>query len=189
MSAHQRKKEVVMQPHPALVLNADFQPLNYFPLSTMDWQTAVKNVYEGNLSVVEEYETVVRSPSITMRLPSVVAMRDFVAIPKRVAFTRFNVFLRDRFRCQYCGGRFKADGLTFDHVRPRSLGGITEWRNVVSACDPCNLRKANRVDMRPLRMPSEPTSHELISAKRAFPPNYLHESWLDYLYWDSEIES
>ena len=53
----------------------------------------------------------------------------------------------------------------------------------------CNLRKANRVDMRPLRMPSEPTSHELISAKRAFPPNYLHESWLDYLYWDSEIEN
>jgi 5-methylcytosine-specific restriction endonuclease McrA len=183
------QKEVVMQTHPALVLNADFQPLNYFPLSTMDWQTAVKNVYEGNLSVVEEYETVVRSPSTTMRLPSVVAMRDFVPIPKRVAFTRFNVFLRDRFRCQYCGGRFKADGLTFDHVKPRSLGGITEWRNVVSACDPCNLRKANRVDMRPLRMPSEPTSHELISAKRAFPPNYLHESWLDYLYWDSEIES
>jgi 5-methylcytosine-specific restriction endonuclease McrA len=112
-----------------------------------------------------------------------------VPIPKRVAFTRFNVFLRDRFRCQYCGGRFRADGLTFDHVKPRSLGGITEWRNVVSACDPCNLRKANRVDMRPLRMPSEPTSHELISAKRAFPPNYLHESWLDYLYWDSEIEN
>ena len=92
-----------MQTHPALVLNADFQPLNYFPLSTMNWQTAVKNVYEGNLSVVEEYETVVRSPSTTMRLPSVVAMRDFVPIPKRVAFTRFNVFLRDRFRCQYCG--------------------------------------------------------------------------------------
>jgi 5-methylcytosine-specific restriction endonuclease McrA len=89
-----------MRAHPALVLNADFQPLNYFPLSTMDWETAVKNVYEGNLSVVAEYDTVVRSPSTTMRLPSVVAMRDFVPIPKRVAFTRFNVFLRDRFRCQ-----------------------------------------------------------------------------------------
>ena len=98
-----------MRAHPALVLNADFQPLNYFPLSTMDWETAVKNVYEGNLSVVAEYDTVVRSPSTTMRLPSVVAMRDFVPIPKRVAFTRFNVFLRDRFRCQYCGGRFGAD--------------------------------------------------------------------------------
>jgi hypothetical protein len=71
---------------------------------------------------------------------------------------------------------------------PRSTGGKTEWSNVVSACDPCNLRKANRVDMRPLRTPLEPTSHQLIAAKRLFPPNYLHESWLDYLYWDSEIE-
>jgi hypothetical protein len=51
------------------------------------------------------------------------------------------------------------------------------------------LKKANRLDLRPLKMPIEPTSHELNAAKRAFPPNYLHESWLDYLYWDSEIEN
>src|SRR5213078_2152263 len=73
-----------MRAHPVLVLNADFQPLNYFPLSTMDWQTAVKNVYEGNLSVVAEYDDVVRSPSVTMRIPSVVAIRDYIPIPKRV---------------------------------------------------------------------------------------------------------
>lgn len=173
----------------ALVLNADFQPLNYFPLSTMDWQTSIKNVYEGNLAVVAEYEEIVRSPSRIMRIPSVVAMRDYVPIPKRVAFTRFNVFLRDRFRCQYCGDRFTADHLTFDHVKPRSIGGLTEWKNVVAACDPCNLRKSNRIDMRPLRAPFEPSSGQLISAKRMFPPNYLHQSWLDYLYWDSEIEN
>ena len=76
-----------MRAHPALVLNADFQPLNYFPLSTMDWQTAVKNIYEGNLSVVAEYDEVVRGPSKTMRLPSVVAMRDFMPIPKRMRST------------------------------------------------------------------------------------------------------
>ena len=99
------------------------------------------------------------------------------------------MFLRDRFRCQYCGQRFTADQLTFDHVKPRSFGGATEWKNVVAACDPCNLRKSNRFDMRPLRMPVEPTSQQLIAAKRMFPPNYLHESWLDYLYWDSEIEN
>ena len=79
--------------------------------------------------------------------------------------------------------------LTFDHVKPRSHGGVTEWRNVVSACDPCNLKKANRLDTRPLKTPVEPTSYELNAAKRKFPPNYLHESWLDYLYWDSEIEN
>ena len=69
-----------MQNHPALVLNADFRPLNLFPLSTMDWQTAIKNVYEGNLSVVAEYDRTVRSPTVEMRLPSVVAMKNYVPI-------------------------------------------------------------------------------------------------------------
>jgi 5-methylcytosine-specific restriction endonuclease McrA len=48
-----------------------------------------------------------------MRLPSVVAVRDYVRIANRVAFTRFNVFLRDRFTCQYCGLAFPAKDLTF----------------------------------------------------------------------------
>ena len=127
---------------------------------------------------------------VTMRLPSVVAMRDFVPIPKRVAFTRFNVFLRDRFRCQYCGERVHGRRLTFDHVKPRSLGGVTEWKNVVAACDPCNLRKANRLDMRPLRDAGRAdVARTDCGEADAFPPNYLHESWLDYLYWDSEIEN
>src|SRR3954463_6794738 len=73
-----------MQNHPALVLNADFRPLNLFPLSTMDWQTAIKNVHEGNLSVVAEYDRAVRSPSVEMRLPSVVAVKKYVPIHKRV---------------------------------------------------------------------------------------------------------
>src|SRR5262245_65899191 len=110
-----------MRAHQALVLNADFRPLNYFPLSTMVWQTAVKNVYEGNLWVVAEYDNVVRSPTVAMRIPSVVAMRNYVPIPKRVAFTRFNVFLRDPFRCQYCVDTFSADAMTLDLVKPRSL--------------------------------------------------------------------
>ncbi len=176
-----------MQAHPALVLNADFRPLSYFPLSTLPWQDAITAVVKDHVSVVAEYDEVVRSPSRTMRLPSVVAMRTYVPRPHRVAFTRFNVFLRDRFRCQYCGERFPSNELTFEHVIPRSRGGVTAWDNIVAACDPCNLRKGNRTDMRPMRPPAQPTPHELMAAKRLLPPNYLHESWLDYLYWDSEL--
>jgi 5-methylcytosine-specific restriction endonuclease McrA len=177
-----------MQDHPALVLNADFRPLSYFPLSTLNWQDAVTAVVKDHVWVVAEYDQVVRSPSREMRLPSVVAMRFYVPMPSRVAFTRFNVFLRDRFRCQYCGEKFPSSQLTFEHVVPRSRGGVTAWDNIVAACDPCNLKKGNRTDMKPIRWPQEPTAYELLAAKRAFPPNYLHESWLDYLYWDSEIE-
>ena len=109
-------------------------------------------------------------------------------MPKRVAFTRFNVFLRDRFRCQYCGGTFSAKDLTFEHVIPRSKGGETSWTNIVAACDPCNVKKDNRTNMKPLRAPFVPTAGELMAAKRAFPPGYLHETWLDFLYWDAELQ-
>ncbi len=87
---------------PALVLNADFQPLSYFPLSLFGWGDAIKAVVKGSHVIVAEYDQVVRSPSTAMRLPSVIALREYVRPPTRVAFTRFNVFLRDHFVCQYC---------------------------------------------------------------------------------------
>jgi 5-methylcytosine-specific restriction endonuclease McrA len=176
-----------MQAHPALVLNADYQPLSYFPLSTIPYERAVKAVVEATHYVVEEYDTVVRSPSTTMRLPSVLALRKFHPVPKNVAFTRFNVFLRDRFRCQYCGQAHRSEDLTFDHVVPRCRGGQSTWENVVAACSPCNVLKDDRTAMRPIRAPRQPTPGELLAAKRAFPPGYLHESWRDYLYWDSTL--
>lgn len=178
-----------MTAHPALVLNADFRPLSYFPLSLLGWQDAVRAVFQDKVAVVAEYDREIRSPSTTMRLPSVVALRDYIPMPRHVAFTRFNVFLRDRFTCQYCGEAFPSPDLTFEHVVPRSRGGITSWDNVVAACEPCNTRKGNRTEMKPIRAPRMPTPHELLQAKRAFPPNYLHESWLDYLYWNVEIET
>jgi 5-methylcytosine-specific restriction endonuclease McrA len=92
-----------MQAHPALMLNADFRPLSYFPLSLLSWQDAITAVFKDHVSVVAEYDKWVSSPSTKIRLPSVVALREYIPMPKRVAFTRFNVFLRDRFRCQYCG--------------------------------------------------------------------------------------
>jgi 5-methylcytosine-specific restriction endonuclease McrA len=174
--------------NPALVLNADFRPLSYFPLSLLSWQDAITAVFKDHVSVVAEYDAVVSSPSRKMRLPSVVALRDYVPMPKRAAFTRFNVFLRDRFRCQYCGQPFASSQLTFEHVIPRSKGGETSWTNIVAACDPCNVKKDNRLDMKPLRSPFVPSASDLLAAKRAFPPNYLHETWLDYLYWDVELE-
>jgi len=179
--------------YPALVLNADFRPLSYFPLSVWSWQDAVKAVFMDRVSVLSEYETQVRSPSLAMRLPSVIALKEYIPAARRPAFTRFNVFLRDRFECQYCGDGFPTQDLTFDHVIPRSKGGRTTWENVVTACSCCNLRKGSRLPrecgMWPMNPPRQPTSWELQDNGRAFPPNYLHESWRDYLYWDAELES
>ncbi|MDD2705328.1 MAG: HNH endonuclease [Acidocella sp.] len=178
---------------PALVLNADFRPLSYFPLSTWNWQDAVKAVFLDRVSVLSEYEKEVRSPSFSMRLPSFIALRDYIPSARMPAFTRFNVFLRDSFTCQYCNFRRATQELTFDHVIPRAKGGRTSWENVVTACGPCNLRKGSKmpreINMIPLQEPRRPTGYELQQRGRHFPPNYLHESWRDFLYWDSELES
>jgi 5-methylcytosine-specific restriction endonuclease McrA len=177
---------------PALVLNADFRPLSYFPLSLWPWQETVKAVFLDRVNILSEYDRVVHSPSFSMKLPSVIALKEFIPQERRPAFTRFNVFLRDRFRCQYCGDSSPAPDLTFDHVVPRSRGGRTNWENVVTACQTCNLRKGNRLPhqahMHPKRSPSQPSTFELQENGRAFPPNYLHQSWRDFLYWDSELE-
>ena len=177
---------------PALVLNADFRPLSYFPLSLWSWQEAVKAVFLDRVNIVSEYDTEVRSPSFAMRLPSVIALKQYIPISRRPAFTRFNVFLRDRFDCQYCGDSFPAHDLTFDHIVPRSRGGQTTWTNVVTACSDCNLRKGNKMPreagMFPRIAPYEPSMTQLQRNGRAFPPNFLHESWRDFLYWDSELD-
>jgi len=183
---------MALENYPALVLNADFRPLNYFPLSLWSWQDTIKAVFLHRVNVVSEYDRSVRSPSQEIRLPSVISLREYVPLARRPAVTRFNVFLRDRFDCQYCGGSFPSEHLTFDHVIPKARGGRTEWTNVVTACEPCNLRKGHRVPREsgifPLREPREPSTYELQDNGRGFPPNYLHESWRDFLYWDAELE-
>jgi 5-methylcytosine-specific restriction endonuclease McrA len=174
---------------PALVLNADFRPLSYYPLSLWSWQDSIKAVFMERVNILSEYDREVGSPSFRMRLPSVVSLKTYVKPARTPAFTRFNVFLRDKFSCQYCTAR---EELTFDHVIPRSKGGLTTWENVVAACAPCNLRKGDKLpekaQMLPLQKPFAPSVNDLHRAGKLFPPNYLHESWLDYLYWDSELE-
>ena len=123
---------------PALVLNADFRPLSYYPLSLWSWQDAIKAVFLDRVNIVSSYDKSVHSPSFEIKLPSVVSLKNYVKPPQWPAFTRFNLFLRDRFNCQYCG---EASDLTFDHLLPRSKGGLTTWENVVTACSKCNLKK------------------------------------------------
>ncbi len=88
--------------------------------------------------------------------------------------------------------RFRSD-LAFGHVVPRSRGGRTSWENIVTACAPCNLAKGGRTPqeagMRPLMTARRPQAYELQERGRRFPPNFLHQSWLDYLYWDIELEA
>ena len=152
----------------------------------------MKAVFLERVDTVSEYDRVARSPSIEIRLPSVIALKTYIPSAGRPAFTRFNVFLRDRFSCQYCGGHYATEELTFDHVVPKSRGGRATWNNVVTACSRCNVAKGNRLPgeskMYPLEPPRMPTPYALQQIGQSYPPNFLHESWRDFLYWDSELD-
>ena len=181
--------KVPLEKCPALVLNADFRPLSYYPLSIWCWQDAVKSVFLDRVSIVSNYKRKIRSPSFEMNLPSVIALKSFIQPSKNPNFTRFNVFLRDKFSCQYCGDK---KDLTFDHLLPKSRGGLTDWNNVVTACSSCNVRKGGKLykdcDLKLSNIPYAPTVEDLHKNGRNFPPNFLHESWMDYLYWDIELQ-
>ena len=176
---------------PTLVLNADYQPLSYYPLSLWSWQDAVKAVFLNRVNIVAEYDYTINSPTFSLKLPSVIALKEYISAKKDPAFTRFNVFLRDKCTCQYCGSKKKIKDLTFDHIIPRSHGGKTNWLNVVSACRTCNFKKGNKslknsgLNLRV--QPYIPTEAILKNNGRLFPPNFLHETWMDFLYWDTEL--
>src|SRR5210317_2357659 len=109
-----------MKEYPALILNADYQPISYFPLSLWSWQDSIKAVFLDRVNIIAEYESEVRSSSFSMKIPSVIALKKYIPISKKPPFTRFNLFLRDNFSCQYCGNIFSSNDLTFDHVTPKS---------------------------------------------------------------------
>lgn len=174
---------------PALVLNADYTPLSYYPLSLWPWQTAIKAMFLDRVTVVECYQRRAHSPSWDIPVPSVIALKQYVKHDEFPAFTRFNLFLRDSFSCQYCGS---GEHLTFDHVIPRRLGGRTSWDNIAAACASCNMKKGGRAPaeagMQLLKRPTRPTSWQLQQLGKSFPPRHLHETWRDWLYWDIELE-
>ncbi len=182
-------ENISLEKCPALVLNADYRPLSYYPLSLWSWQDSVKSVYLDRVIIVNNYDRVISSPSFSMKLPSVIALKSYIRPQSNPNFTRFNVFLRDKFTCQYCGSKSE---LTFDHLLPRSKGGKTDWNNVVTACSNCNVKKGghliNHSEMTLNQKPYQPSTEDLHRNGKNFPPNFLHKSWIDYLYWDVELE-
>src|SRR5437762_2572596 len=145
-----------------LALNASFEPLTMVPM-----RRALRLVIDGKAEIVEaDQDKVVRSEKLTLPRPAVIRLMRFIHVPRRFRRQVTNTFLfaRDRYRCQYCG-RLQIElkpreSLTRDHLIPLSRGGANDWTNVVTACSPCNTRKANNlpseIGMHPLHAPVEP---------------------------------
>lgn len=140
----------------------------YMPIQIVSWQDAITNLYLGKVARVIDYNEVIRSPSVEVKLPAVVRnIREHPSKKRGIKFSRSNMAARDNYSCQYCLKRLPLGQLTYDHVFPRSRGGETTWSNVVMACRSCNSRKDNKtpqeagmilhsVPRRPASLPLEP---------------------------------
>lgn len=158
----------------------------YFPIRIIRWQDAVKMMYEASVDVVVSYNETISSPSVTWDLPAVIRLHKLNHSRKRgVRFSRFNVYTRDNFICQYCSIKYNWRELSYDHVVPRSSGGRTIWNNIVTACKPCNRRKSDKTcdesGMWPMNKPQIPKALPINTisglTQEAPPPE-----WVPFLY-------
>ena len=175
-----------------LILNADGLPVSILPLSTETWKEAVKLMFVDRAEVIAEYDDwEVHSPSLTMKVPSVILLKDYVKVSRSVKYCRDNVLLRDEYICQYCGldCSHDHDDLTLDHVLPRYHGGKTTFTNIVAACSNCNLEKAHYMRMKPKKIPVRPTYYQLVNKRMQRPIIVPHESWVDFMGWDKKLVS
>ncbi len=163
---------------PVLVLNQGYEPLNICRV-----RRAVVLLFQNKAEMLENGSGFIHTPSYEFQVPSVIRLFSLIRRPRRSErrLTRLEIFKRDQYTCQYCGKETRQ--LTLDHVIPRYRGGQHTWDNVVSACIPCNRRKAGRTPqeagMRLVRQPSSPGGDGLFY----IPAHYPHtlSEWQKYL--------
>jgi 5-methylcytosine-specific restriction endonuclease McrA len=172
--------------HRTLVLSPGYEPVK-----VVSWQRAITLLFLGKVEVIEEYDRDIKSTSLVIKIPAVVRLLAAIRRHRQpVKFSRVNIYGRDRYSCQFCGAKKPIAELTYDHVVPRSQGGKTTWTNIVTACESCNRKKANRTPeqagMRLLAQPVQPQALPalVITVSRESVP----DAWRDYLYWTGELE-
>jgi len=158
-----------------LILNQD-----YSALTICSVKKAFILVYLNKAELVANASEIqLRSVSQSFPMPTIIRLFNYVNLPYRgVMLNRQNVFKRDNFTCQYCGSR---KDLTIDHVIPRSRGGRSSWRNLVTACKRCNSKKGDllpeEANMPLVRPPFKPS---FIMFLRDF-SGHIEQDWMPYL--------
>ena len=162
----------------------------YEPLGTVSIARAVIMTFKNTVTV-EEFDgnRVLRSAHAEFPVPSVIRRRVYINVRRRreaSGMKRLRIYMRDKFRCQYCGEKKTAGDLTLDHILPRSRGGDNSPVNIVTACVPCNNRKGDRTPAE-ARMPLLTSQSALrVKLERVVLCHYAEArtEWRKYLFMD-----
>ena len=162
----------------------------YEPLGTVSVARAIIMTFKDTVFVEEwDGERVLRSARAEFPVPSVIRRRVYINIRRRreqSSTKRLRIYVRDKFRCQYCGEKKTAGELTLDHILPRSRGGDNSPMNIVTACLQCNNRKSNRTPEE-ARMPLLSSQTALrLDLERVLLCRYAEAraEWRKYLFMD-----
>jgi len=170
-----------------LLLNADFQPFLWSPLSIINWKYAIKYYFLNKITVIEWYENFkCRSKNFEMKMPSIIRLNKYQKTTQRLLPVRKNVLLRDNNTCQYCMKKFIENDLTLDHVIPKSKGGSNSWNNLVTSCGKCNVKKGSLNKMKPNKNPTELYYWEMVSVIKQKKILIPDARWQLYLRWPDE---
>ena len=139
------------------------------------------------IDVIAKYDEKIQSPSISLNLPSVIKIRDYIRYnDMAVEISRKNILIRDDHSCQYCGTKMTSH-LTVDHVLPRFRGWKDIWENLVAACKPCNQKKGNRTpDEANMPLDRQPKRPNRIHYFQRFVKD-LQVDWRPYLFMEPLI--
>ena len=175
-----------------MALNGRVLLLNqtYEPLGTVSVARAVIMTFKNSVTV-EEFDggRVLRSAHAEFPVPSVIRRREYINVRRRreaAGAKRMRIYMRDKFRCQYCGEKRGANELTLDHILPRSRGGDNSPVNIVTACVGCNQRKGSRTPDE-ARMPLLTSQSALrVKLERVVLCHYAEakSEWRKYLFMD-----
>ena len=177
----------------AKVVDQDYQSYDF-----NDWSEVSQEMVELG---PDEF---VCSPSLKIKIPRVIVLMFYDKLPKRtVAFSRKNIFERDKYQCQYCGAKppskraalkwMEDKALTFDHVVPRSRGGKTTWDNIVTCCSTCNGKKSNKtpreMGWKVKKLPKQPSWHPTVNLPLKMVPHKEWANFLDLAYYNVELDN
>jgi 5-methylcytosine-specific restriction endonuclease McrA len=165
-----------------LILNADCSPISILPLSVITWEESIRYLVSEKAAVLEWHQDwIIRSERWSTRVPAIMMLHEYQKKKSSIRFSKSNVFLRDQYRCQYCGTDVNRKTATLDHVLPTSLGGETTWENCTTSCHVCNSRKGNNQKIVPKHAPYRPSYFNLVEKRKSLPWDVKHPSWLEYL--------
>lgn len=131
-----------------------------------------------------------------IKVPRVILLIAYDRVPKRrIRFSRYNIFARDKNTCQYCGHKFPRGELNLDHVIPRSQGGTSTWENVVCSCHRCNRKKGGKTpDQARMKMIAHPRKPAWTPPLNISLREVISKEWAPFLdfmvdvsYWNTEL--